>query len=343
MHLHNNNWLGRLSVIGLVVVLLLTAVLPARAVRAQGVLTGSARAGYNVNVRSGPGIAYAVIGRLYGGQPVAFVGRNGDSQWLQLQAEGVAQWVNIGYVIVNGDVNALPITSSQAGNQPTLEGVIGNAFVINVRTGPGTAYASVGRLTQGDAVQIVARSANSEWVRLAGTDSRWIGAGFVTALNGFVGGLPVSDALPPSAYGIQTNITGAFVLNVRRGPGPGYAVVRRLTLGDQVTLEARNADGSWVKLQASGDPQWINAFYTTASGSGVILDLPVVAYTTNPSPGPVGSSGAVSNTRQVHTVQQGETLYSIAVRYGVNLYTLAANNGIADVNTIYPGQQLSIP
>lgn len=45
----------------------------------------------------------------------------------------------------------------------------------------------------------------------------------------------------------------------------------------------------------------------------------------------------------VHVVQPGETLYRIAQAYGVPLETLAAANGIADVNRIRAGQQLVIP
>jgi LysM repeat protein len=161
----------------------------------------------------------------------------------------------------------------------------------------------------------------------------------VTSLNGFIGALPVTDAPPPAATGLQTNIANAYVLNVRSGPGPDFPEVRRVTLGDQVTLIARNADGSWVQL-ASSVSEWINSYYTTISGSGAILGLPIVAYTTNPAPGPVPS---VPTSPTVHVVQPGETLFSIATRYGTNVYTLAAANGITNVNYIYAGQRIVIP
>lgn len=41
-----------------------------------------------------------------------------------------------------------------------------------------------------------------------------------------------------------------------------------------------------------------------------------------------------------YTVKKGETLYSIAVRNGLNYHDLAALNGISPPYTIYPGQQL---
>ena len=44
-----------------------------------------------------------------------------------------------------------------------------------------------------------------------------------------------------------------------------------------------------------------------------------------------------------YTVQRGDTLFSIARRYGVNMYVLAQHNNITNLNRIYAGQRLIIP
>src|SRR2546422_11548412 len=44
-----------------------------------------------------------------------------------------------------------------------------------------------------------------------------------------------------------------------------------------------------------------------------------------------------------HIVQPGETLYRIALRYGVTVGALAAYNGLSDPTRIHPGQVLNIP
>ena len=41
-------------------------------------------------------------------------------------------------------------------------------------------------------------------------------------------------------------------------------------------------------------------------------------------------------------VQRGDTLFRIARRFGVNLFALAAVNGIVNVNRIFAGQRLVI-
>jgi LysM repeat protein len=56
-----------------------------------------------------------------------------------------------------------------------------------------------------------------------------------------------------------------------------------------------------------------------------------------------GTGAPVPPPARIHVVQPGETLYSIARYYGVSVWTIAAANGIADINRIYVGQRLVIP
>ena len=63
-----------------------------------------------------------------------------------------------------------------------------------------------------------------------------------------------------------------------------------------------------------------------------------------PAPGstPPASSAPIA-PRRIHIVQRGETLQSIALKYGVTVNELVAANGITNPNVIYPGQRLVIP
>ena len=54
-------------------------------------------------------------------------------------------------------------------------------------------------------------------------------------------------------------------------------------------------------------------------------------------------SPAHAQSPTVHVVQRGETLYSIARRYGVSVSAICAANSIADPSLIYAGQRLVIP
>ena len=55
-----------------------------------------------------------------------------------------------------------------------------------------------------------------------------------------------------------------------------------------------------------------------------------------------GGNRAQQVTSGSHVVQRGDTLYSIAFRYGWDWKALAANNGLREPFTIYPGQRLSL-
>lgn len=56
----------------------------------------------------------------------------------------------------------------------------------------------------------------------------------------------------------------------------------------------------------------------------------------------VDQSGAPSRKIQTHVVSSGETLHSIAWRYGMDYRQLARANNIGPPYTIYPGQRLSL-
>jgi LysM repeat protein len=59
---------------------------------------------------------------------------------------------------------------------------------------------------------------------------------------------------------------------------------------------------------------------------------------------PVGGATAPPATGEtIHVVQRGETLFRIALRYGLTAEEVAAYNGITNVHLIYPGQEIRIP
>ena len=77
------------------------------------------------------------------------------------------------------------------------------------------------------------------------------------------------------------------------------------------------------------------------------ITVPAAA-TTQPTTGPttsavVPTTQPVASGPQSYIVQPGDTLYSIARRYGMGFEDLAAHNGIINPNQIQIGQVISIP
>ena len=61
-----------------------------------------------------------------------------------------------------------------------------------------------------------------------------------------------------------------------------------------------------------------------------------------PEPEPTADNTSPSTQPKTHTVQRGETLFSIAKRYGVSLDALMRANGIEDVTRIHAGNTLRV-
>jgi LysM repeat protein len=65
---------------------------------------------------------------------------------------------------------------------------------------------------------------------------------------------------------------------------------------------------------------------------------PIPPGAVNPNVAASGSAGG-----KVYVVQEGDTLYAIATRFGVKIRAIAEANNIANISLIYIGQQLTIP
>lgn len=91
---------------------------------------------------------------------------------------------------------------------------------------------------------------------------------------------------------------------------------------------------------------------TARARGGSVTPLPTVAFTPRPvatatAPPPTLSEPTAAPTStaggQTYTVQEGDTLFSIAVSFGLTVEQLAQANNIADPSSIFAGQVLVIP
>ena len=63
------------------------------------------------NVRSGPGTGYYVVSGVYPGQVLTVLGRNNNSDWVQVRlGNGTAGWIYVWLVSLSVPANSLPIT-----------------------------------------------------------------------------------------------------------------------------------------------------------------------------------------------------------------------------------------
>lgn len=222
-----------------------------------------------VNVRKGPGTNYTILARAVAGSQVEIYQTKwvGSSQWGRM----TNGWICMDYVSLSSD--------SQSGSGSTdtqISGTVSGSNV-NVRSGAGTGYSIVGRKNSGDVITVYERktSGGLNWGRIG--DNQWICLAYVRLEN--AGGTETPQPGSESNSSVSGDGTSAVQdtgtvssttgLNVRSGPGTGYARIKTLSPGTVVSLyEYRTVDGvRWGRIQAS---QWVCMTYVQLSSqSGV--------------------------------------------------------------------------
>ena len=209
-----------------------------------------------VNVRKGPGTNYTILARAVAGSQVEIYQTKwvGASQWGRM----TNGWICMDYVSLSSD--------SQSGSGSTdtqISGTVSGSNV-NVRSGAGTGYSIVGRKNSGDVITVYERktSGGLNWGRIG--DNQWICLAYVRLEN--AGGTETPQPGSESNSSVSGDGTSAVQdtgtvssttgLNVRSGPGTGYARIKTLSPGTVVSLyEYRTVDGvRWGRIQAS---QWV--------------------------------------------------------------------------------------
>ncbi len=195
--------------------------------------------------------------------------------------ESAAGWVAERDVVLFGDAATLPIVSGeaptpapaarapapsplqgaspgQAGAKGSLEappppvsgGMSGSVTgdTLNVRSGPGTSWRALGQLKQGDAVTVLGRTAEGDWLHVAWKDGQaWVAARFVQ-VNGDAGSLPITARPPSPAPPPPAALPGRLAFQTRSG-GDIYVMD---TDGSAVTGLRRVADGIDPALSPDG-------------------------------------------------------------------------------------------
>jgi uncharacterized protein YraI len=228
-----------------------------------------------------------------------------------------------------------------------------NTGSLNVRSGPGVEFGSLFTLPRGYGVMLLARNAQANWVLIMLADGTrgWVNINYLYTTYR-VSQLPIDETAPASPV-TPTARNGSFItINVRQSPDMTAAVAGGVPAGATVTLIGRNFSSTWVKVRlADGVEGWAFAqnlvtsvpvrSLAPADGSVVGPQLPAPGAPASPSPS--RPTTGVSGRGQYYTIARGDTLSAIARRFGVNLYTLAAANGIYNLDLIYAGRRLFIP
>jgi len=218
--------LHRLCFLSFVLLLIFFAV-PVLA-ETEGIVDGSI-----VNIREGPGLAYTSKAQVTVGQVLTILEEKNN--WVKVSAPtGQVGWISGDYV------------------KKVIKKVVSTGSRVNLRQGPGTGYQKAGEVKAGQALSVLLEKNGWFKVWTSGGNEAWI-AGWLVAEQKSTGSNPTNNS--GSGY-IQINTE---ILNVRSGPGTGYAFVTKIGLNEQHNvLETKNG---WYKIKVKNMEGWVSGDY----------------------------------------------------------------------------------
>lgn len=237
---------------------------------------------------------------------------NGDCDRAYQQAKAGGKKVGV-YHFANGDSSGTAEADYFVDN---VKGYVGEAILIldwetnAVNCGPGYAKEFLDRVQAKTGIKpmvYMSGSVVNEWDWsgvVAGDYGLWVAYYSLDSCNGYV---------PDAAMYPISDWSGAAMLQYTSGGYlPGW--------GDRLDLNVFYGDGNAWNAYAGG-------------GTGV---------TVQPQPEPAPEATENAQNTSTYVVQEGDTLSGIADQYGTTYQHLAAINGIANPDVIYPGQVIVI-
>ncbi|MDI3090820.1 SH3 domain-containing protein [Priestia megaterium] len=194
-----------------------------------------------LNVRSGAGTNYGIIGSVVKDQTLSVVSKSGS--WYKINYSGRTGYVSSDYVQASGTTTPPAESTTYTVTASTL----------NVRSGAGTNYASIGSVTKGQKLAVVSKSGSWYKINYSGRTG-YVSSDYVQA----------SGTTAPPAESTTYTVT-ASTLNVRSGAGTSYASIGSVTKGQKLSVVSKS--GSWYKINYNGRTGYVSSDYVQVSAT----------------------------------------------------------------------------
>ncbi|MCU0476708.1 MAG: SH3 domain-containing protein [Anaerolineae bacterium] len=159
-------------------------------------------------------------------------------------------------------------------SQPTGVTAVVLATVLNVRSEPSVGGAVLAKIGRGQSYSVVGKNADSSWYKLnVGGQEGWASAAFLSVGN--PSAVPVVGTAPVGVNPSDVLVRTALRLNFRTAPFTTSTVLSVIPAGTQLRVLARNADGSWLRVQFAGQEGWVAAAFVRAVANFNLGTLPV--------------------------------------------------------------------
>lgn len=217
-----------------------------------GTISGSV-----VNIRSGPGSSYEIVGTVLQDTEVTIQQKQGD--WYKVSLGKTTGWVSAS------------LLSTSTKSNPTVQ-VTGE--LVNLRSGPGTGYSKVGQAAQGETLTLI--DVQGDWykVRTAGGLECYIAASLAgRTAPPAAGSTPPVKPTTPAPAGKQVQVVDGPI-NVRSGPASTYEKLGMIP--NQGVFPVVSTQNDWHQiLLTDGSQAWV-AGWLVKEVSGTAITSPTV-------------------------------------------------------------------
>ncbi|MDO4540381.1 MAG: N-acetylmuramoyl-L-alanine amidase [Syntrophomonadaceae bacterium] len=248
--------------------------------------------GATVNLRSGPGTTYGIAGELAAGDKLILLGVSGE--WYKVRDAQEREGYIFAELAARVDTPAAPATPpappATTGNDPSF-GTISSGSAVNVRSGPGTDYDAMGRLTPGTDYPLLGDQDDWYRIRFDGSENAWVASWLVERAE------PLAD---PAASGDITVLLNGQAMSFEVAP---IIENGRTLVPLRAIFEALGATVSWDEATRT---------VTAAKGETVIV-LPIgsLSPTVNGVAYPLDTAATIVNDRTLAPLRfVGEALGS---------------------------------
>ena len=292
----------------------------------------------SLNVRSGAGTNYGVIGSLKKGAKVEVISESNG--WSKIKFNGKDGYVSSSY-LKNVSSTPNPMPPDDGNNTGTVTKEVNNSY-LNVRSGPGTNHSLVGKLYKGDKVGVISEANGWSKIKFNGKDAH-VSSQYLSKVNESGGG--TNPTPPPVTGGESTeNVNGAtinykalsYTLNDHIN-----AQIERVSVGGNVIDSSKPRIHNEVRSLMSGMTRafvpagkddieyFLNPKNFTNSKKGMLQFLRIDSYKGGISASELNSYlnslAPGSNGKNVFH-NQGQAFINAAQKYNIDLVYLVAHS-----------------
>ena len=205
--------------------------------------------GGSLKVRSGPSTSHSVAGYVQHGQSISVQSRGSTWSKIKVTSTGVSGYIKTKYIF--GATSGVVVsTGSSSGSSSSTSASMPSSYdaasvmtrtalgTVNLRSGAGTGYSSVAKLSRGTKLAVIGKSGDWYKVQTSGGKVGYISATYVS-------------------FGLNASTTAN--VNFRKGAGTGYGIIRSLSKGSSVVVHS--VSGNWANVTAGGTRGYVSVNY----------------------------------------------------------------------------------